>query len=208
MLKTRQNSVMKGLTLVETVFLLSAVAALAMPLALEMPAPISMNLRSYPSRSNLSVAAIGASASSMTQNSPFTIQNFGSNNCLQPINESIAQGAAIVQMPCNNRPAQNWRAVSIGGNIYHFINSISGLCLDARGKAANHTPVQQWTCNKISNENWESPDVGTDDIPPLISRVSGTRSYCLDVPGGQKTAGLAMQIYRCNGTVAQLWFTP
>jgi hypothetical protein len=110
-------------------------------------------------------------------------------------------------MPCNNRPAQQWKAVSMGGRVFHFVNSLSGLCLDARGKAVNHTPVQQWTCNKISNENWESPEVSSDDIPPLISRVSGTRSYCLDVPGGQTSAGLAVQIYRCNGTVAQDWFT-
>ena len=39
----------------------------------------------------------------------------------------------------------------------------------------------------------------------VISGVSGSNSYCLDIPGGQQTAGLAMQIYRCNGTVSQMW---
>jgi hypothetical protein len=42
----------------------------------------------------------------------------------------------------------------------------------------------------------------------LFSRVSGTSSYCLDIPGGQQVAGLAMQIYRCNGTEAQQWWIP
>lgn len=210
-MKTRKTSMMQRLALVEIVLFVSAITALGLPVVLQALPPTrakDLVLRSYHLRSKMPAPGTGASASFRGQTSLHTIQNFGSNNCLQSVNESTAQGAAIVQMPCNNRPAQNWTAVSLGGNIYHFVNSLSGLCLDARGKAANHTPVQQWTCNKISNENWESPDVSDDDIPPLISRVSGTRSYCLDVPGGQKTAGLAVQIYRCNGTLAQIWFTP
>jgi hypothetical protein len=136
------------------------------------------------------------------------IYNFLSNQCLQPVSGSTEQGAAIVQQPCNGSLAQEWTRVRVSGNVSHYVNSLSKLCLDARGGAANHTPVQQWTCNRISNENWEEGDDSDDTIPPLYSRVSGTRSYCLDIPGGQKTAGLAMQIYRCNGTEAQAWWLP
>jgi hypothetical protein len=82
------------------------------------------------------------------------------------------------------------------------------LCLDARGGAADGTPVQQWTCNNISNENWQTgkqinqlPAI----YPSLISRVSGTSSHCLDMPDADPTVGHAMQIYRCNGTDAQQW---
>ncbi len=133
----------------------------------------------------------------------------GGHLCLQPANGSTSQGAAIVQTPCNNGAAQLWTAVAAGGGVFRYRNSLSGLCLDARGGAANRTPVQQWTCNGISNERWEpGPSSGSDDIPPLFSRVSGTRSYCLDVPGAQPAPGLAMQIYRCNGSIAQIWVTP
>jgi hypothetical protein len=137
------------------------------------------------------------------------IYNLWTNQCLQPVNGSTSQGVAIVQEPCNNSPAQNWIAVSVGNNIFHYQNVLSGLCLDARGSAENGTPIQQWTCNNISNENWQPGDApSSDDIPPLISRVSGTSGYCLDIPGGQSTNGLAMQIYQCNGTEAQQWFIP
>jgi hypothetical protein len=136
------------------------------------------------------------------------IYNFMTNQCLQPVNASTEQGAAIVQEPCNGSPAQDWARVPANGSVFHYRNALSGLCLDARGGPANHTPVQQWTCNRISNENWEQGDDSDDTIPPLYSRVSGTRSYCLDIPGGQKTTGLAMQIYRCNGTEAQAWWAP
>jgi Ricin-type beta-trefoil lectin domain len=136
------------------------------------------------------------------------IYSFLTNQCLQPVNGSTQQGAAIVQEPCDRSLAQQWTRVQVKGNISHYVNSLSGLCLDARGGAVNHTPVQQWPCNRISNENWEEGDDSNDTIPPLISRVSGTRSHCLDIPGGQRIAGLAMQIYRCNGTEAQAWWAP
>jgi len=134
------------------------------------------------------------------------IYNFWTNQCLQPLNGSTSQGAAIVQEPCNGGASQLWMEVSVGNNIFHYVNVLSGLCLDARGSAMNGTPVQQWTCNKISNENWQPGEADSDDIPPLFSRVSGTSSYCLDIPGARKTTGLAMRIYRCNGTEAQLWW--
>jgi hypothetical protein len=134
------------------------------------------------------------------------IYNFLTNQCLQPVNGSTAQGAAIVQEPCNGSSAQEWVEISVGDNIFHYANVLSGFCLDARGSAANGTPVQQWTCNRISNENWQPGEYVSDDIPPLMSRVSGTSTHCLDIPGGQKTPGLAMQIYGCNGTEAQLWW--
>ena len=138
---------------------------------------------------------------------PTRSTTFFSNQCLQPINDT-GQGAAIVQEPCNGGAAQQWTVVSVGSNVFHYVNVLSGLCLDARGGAVNGTPVQQWSCNSISNEKWQPGEDISDEIPPLISRVSGTSSYCLDIPGGSGSAGLAMQIYRCNGTLAQQWWFP
>lgn len=152
------------------------------------------------------VAGTLLSESPAAATNPSDIYSFWSNQCLQPVDGSTAQGAVIVQQPCNRGLAQQWTMIPLSGNIFHVKNSLSQLCLDARGGAVNGTPVQQWTCNNISNENWEpGEDIG-DTIPPLFSRVSGTRSHCLDMPGAQKIPGLAMQIYRCNGTVAQAWW--
>lgn len=126
--------------------------------------------------------------------------------CLQPVGGSTEQGAAIVTALCNRSADQDWRWEQVNGSTGHFVNGHSGLCLDARGGAANRTPVQQWTCNSISNENWEIDEINGADYPfRLISRVSGTRSHCLDIPDGRDAPGVAMQIYRCNGTPTQLW---
>jgi hypothetical protein len=153
-----------------------------------------------------SLIAVALLAKPATAAQPAFFYNDHTNMCLQPVDGSTDQGAAIVQEPCNGGViAQEWLYVQVSGG-FHFQNALSGLCLDARGGADNRTPVQQWTCNGISNENWEPPTNSTGaSIGPVISRVSGSNSYCLDIPGGQQIVGLAMQIYRCNGTVSQAW---
>jgi len=165
----------------------------------------------------LSLAVV--TAASLTVASPANadtsgpIRNTGNQKCLTPVNPS--QGAAVVQHPCDidrgiiNRD-QEWDAVckDASCSIVHMVNHGSGLCLDARGGATNGTPIQMWTCNSISNENWDfglSPR--GSQVFAFRSRVSGTRSHCLDVPGAQDMDGLPMQLWNCNGTAAQLWMS-
>lgn len=155
----------------------------------------------------VSVIAVALSArpAAAFQPQPFVFYNPYTNMCLQPINGSMAPGAAIVQEPCDRSAAQEWIYIILEGRPFHFKNALSGLCLDARGKAANETPVQQWTCNDITNENWDIEANPKGGGAPVISRVSRSNSYCLDVRMGQKTAGLPMEIYHCHQTAAQMW---
>ena len=134
---------------------------------------------------------------------PFVFFNLHTNMCLEPQNDSTANGTPVVQEPCRETGAQQWIYIS---NATQFQNAQTGLCLDARGGAANHTAVQQWPCNWISNEKWQIfvPAKGSPGAP-VQSRVAGSSGFCLDIPGGQATVGLAMQIYRCNQTLSQLW---
>jgi hypothetical protein len=154
-----------------------------------------------------SLIAVASSAKPAAANQPFIFFNSLTNMCLQPLHESPVQGVAIVQEPC--RPpieAQEWLYVPNGSAGFHFKNALSGLCLDARGKAEDGTPVQQWTCDQISNENWEPPTGPQgQSVGPVHSRVSGSDSFCLNIPGGQQTPSLGMQILRCNGAVSQEW---
>ena len=136
------------------------------------------------------------------------IENVATGMCLQPVDGSIDAGAAIVQVPCGTDPAQGWSFRHPPRHTLPIVitNERSGLCLDARGGAANGTPIQQWPCVGISNESWDTP--GDDSqIYALRSFVGGFDgpSYCVDVPNQQAISGLAMQLYRCNGTAAQAW---
>ena len=143
-----------------------------------------------------------------------TVTNQGSGLCLQPENGSTVAGAAIVQQPCdaNAGAAQLWTIVSAKSIYVHYVNQLSGMCLDARGGAQNMTPVQQWPCNNISNEYWvyNPAAFGKKSPVTITSGVSGTygskTQYCLDVPLNLTTAGVKLQIYRCNYTTAQQFF--
>jgi hypothetical protein len=155
---------------------------------------------------NLAVAALMFTAKPAAALQPFVFFNAHTSMCIQPQNDSTAQGTPIVQEPCKASGTQQWIYLPDGSAGFQFQNAQTGLCLDARGGAANHTPVQQWPCNGISNEKWQIfvPAKGSLDAP-VQSRVAGSSGFCLDIPGGQATVGLAMQIYGCNQTVSQLW---
>jgi hypothetical protein len=157
------------------------------------------------------VTASPAAAASAIQILSVNANEPAGAKCLQPVGASLDAGAAIIQTHCDSSSrnlAQQWVPEDLGGGVVRYRNVNSNLCLDARGGATNGTPVQQWTCNAISNERWQPVILGTgpDDLDgPVISRVSGTSSLCLDVPDASPADGLAMQIWQCNGTTAQDW---
>jgi hypothetical protein len=130
------------------------------------------------------------------------LQSSQNGMCLQPINGSSNLGDAIVQEPCTGIAAQQWQVSFVSSTKVRLINQSNKLCLDARGGATNGTPIQQWVCERITNENWSFGI--TNNL--LSSGVSNTFSHCVATPGGQP--GLAMQLRFCDGNPAQLWTRP
>ena len=153
--------------------------------------------------------ALPASASPPPGNYFSILNGGGTQMCLQPAGAADSAGTAIVQEPCDingANPAQHWAPIIIGGSTIELVNQATGMCLDARGGAARGTPIDQWPCNTISNEHWSWPHGFPDGFWPLGSQVAGSSGFCLDEPGADRfTAGLAMQLYTCNGTSAQAW---
>jgi hypothetical protein len=147
-------------------------------------------------------AGLAAASPAQAENPIVKLVSVGYAKCLQPVNGSTDQGAAIVQEPCNGSVAQQWTVKGVSSTKVHLVNRSSNLCLDARGKATNGTPIQQWTCNSISNENWSFGI--TNNL--LSSGVSNTFSHCVATPGAQD--GLAMELRFCDGNSAQLWNRP
>jgi hypothetical protein len=123
-------------------------------------------------------------------------------------------GPTVVQHYCDPtfaNTAQLWLPVNQGGNVYKFVNIGTGLCLDAyvHGAPSNGAPIILANCNTANtNLRWArdvsasggDPFTGTNTIQ---SRVSNSTGFCLDVPRGQRTLGLQLQLYQCNNTDAQ-----
>jgi hypothetical protein len=136
---------------------------------------------------------------------------------MQPLD--AGSSALIVQEPCDmfttgvRNLMQEWYARCADSNCstFYWVNRGSGLCLRARGLGgpANGEQIMLWSCSAgISDIRWS---YGSDPIAGtfiLQSRISGSTGYCLDVPGASGIVGLALQLYRCNQTVAQIWQAP
>ncbi|GAA3636720.1 hypothetical protein GCM10022223_64070 [Kineosporia mesophila] len=136
------------------------------------------------------------------------IKNSGTNLCLEPEYQSTAVGAYLVQMPCvTSGPeslAQSWQTVFVSKYHYKFVNQLSGLCMSNRD-TANGAAIYQWDCYTVSDEEYN-----TGAALPAVAKIESRLHWkdsgaCLDVPGGVATAGARMQLYKCNGTPAQIW---
>ncbi|MEK8105017.1 ricin-type beta-trefoil lectin domain protein [Micromonospora sp. M12] len=76
------------------------------------------------------------------------------------------------------------------------ITGYGGKCVDvAAASTANNTPVQLFTCNGSTAQQWTVADDGT-------IRALGK---CLDIAAASTANGARAQIYDCNGTGAQQW---
>ncbi len=122
--------------------------------------------------------------------------------CLQPAGRSLSTGVEIVQMTCDGSTAQQWTVHPVSSTKVHLINRNSGLCMDAFGGATNGTPIIQWECNTISNENW---GFGINNNQ-INSFVAGTASHCIATPGN--IDGNQMELRFCDGNISQIWLRP
>ena len=71
-----------------------------------------------------------------------------------------------------------------------------GLCLDDRSAStADFNPIQVYTCNGTSAQQWTVESNNTLEV----------LGKCLDVDGAGTANGTTVDLYDCNGTGAQVW---
>jgi chitinase len=76
------------------------------------------------------------------------------------------------------------------------ITGYAGLCVDVRSAStANFTPVQVYTCNGTSAQQWT---VAAGHTLQALGK-------CLDIDAAGTANGTTVDLYDCNGTGAQVW---
>jgi chitinase len=76
------------------------------------------------------------------------------------------------------------------------ITGYQGLCLDDRSAStANFNPIQVYTCNGTTAQNWT---VASGNTLQVLGK-------CLDVNAAGTANGTVVDLYTCNGTAAQVW---
>jgi hypothetical protein len=77
------------------------------------------------------------------------------------------------------------------------ITGYDGLCVDVRGaNSANSTPVQVYTCNGTSAQQWTVVAAGS---------TLHALGKCMDINAGGTADGTKVQLYDCNNTAAQVF---
>src|SRR5258708_17128083 len=110
------------------------------------------------------VIAVVVSAPPAEASGPMRSSTLGATNVSNRSTHRPTRAPRSSRSLCNCGAAQQWMEISVGSNIFHYKNVLGGLCLDARGRAKNGTPVQQWTCNRIGNESWQPGEYMPDYI--------------------------------------------
>jgi chitinase len=76
------------------------------------------------------------------------------------------------------------------------VTGYEGLCLDDRSAStADFNPIQVYTCNGTSAQNWTVEANGSLEV----------LGNCLDVDAAGTANGTLVDLYTCNGTAAQVW---
>ncbi|MEZ4679484.1 MAG: SdrD B-like domain-containing protein [Caldilineaceae bacterium] len=71
------------------------------------------------------------------------------------LNGSSSAGKDLVQYAADGSSSQQWKIVSVGGDIYELKNINSGLVADVEGgSGSNGAHVIQWSDNNAANQRW------------------------------------------------------
>nr|WP_190198653.1 RICIN domain-containing protein [Streptomyces djakartensis] len=82
------------------------------------------------------------------------------------------------------------------------VEAARGKCLDAQGGGTTSgTPVQIYTCNNASGQQWQLREASGDSY----NLVNYKSDKCLDVENSNPANGTKIQIWTCNDSKAQQW---
>lgn len=136
----------------------------------------------------------GNVAQNWTQQANGTLVNPNSGLCLTAPGATPGNGTLLDIEACTGSTAQQFRLEY----PYQPVAAPGGKCLDVSGanSGGNGAAIDLWDCQReAADQYW-------------LHNANGsltTIGRCLDVPSGSAVAGTAVQLYDCNGNVAQVW---
>jgi hypothetical protein len=120
-------------------------------------------------------------------------------NCTTPTSSTSSGGTMSVQYVAAYTTSGNGGGGGGGGGTGATgpIVGYGSLCVDVRGaNSADLTPVQVYTCNQTSAQQWTVVQAGS---------TLHALGKCLDINGGGTADGTAVDLYTCNNTAAQVF---
>jgi hypothetical protein len=119
-------------------------------------------------------------------------------NCTSPSGSTTSGGTMSVQyVAAYTTSGSGGGGGGGGGGTTGPIVGYGGLCVDVRGaNSADFTPVQVYTCNGTSAQQWTVVQAGS---------TLHALGKCMDINGGGTADGTTVDLYTCNDTAAQVF---
>jgi hypothetical protein len=118
-------------------------------------------------------------------------------NCTTPASSTASGGTMGVAYVAAYSTASTGGGGGGGTGATGPITGYAGLCVDVRGaNSANFTPVQVYTCNGSSAQQWTVVQAGS---------TLHALGKCLDINAGGTANGATIDLYDCNNTAAQVF---
>ena len=138
-------------------------------------------------------------------NGLYSVFNMTSGKMLDVSGGSLLSGANVVQYSSNDTKAQQWAIVkNASEGSFLLYSALSGMVLDiSGGKIANGSNIQVYLPNGTAAQKFKFV------AKPLIEERTYTivstlgSNLAVDVPGGSRNNGTALQVYTANDTLAQ-----
>jgi hypothetical protein len=146
-----------------------------------------------------------------------TLQNHGTNTCLDADSSQARNGGLIFQWACSSSDNyQRWTVSDVSGHNPIIKNVGTGTCLDAdSSKAGNGQPIFQWACNSTADNYQEwwiegSGQYNTNGQANAELQNQGMyyagHNICLDADSSQaRNGGLIFQWTCSSGDTHQQW---
>lgn len=151
----------------------------------------------------------------------YTITCVGTGKALDVTSAKRVSGTNVQQYQSNGTPAQQWEIVDNGDGTFTIKSALSTdeleLVLDrASGSTASGTNIQVYKANGTAAQKWTftstaAPVVDTDDADTSLAdgwyviTSSLSSSYGVDIASASTSAGANAQLYKTNGTLAQVF---
>ncbi len=137
----------------------------------------------------------------------YTFVNEQSGKALDIYCAGTADGTNVQQYTCNQTASQKWFVFRNDDGSCTLLSVMSGSALDVKGAAAaNNTNVQEYSSNQSSAQKWYFEAADDSDLSGTYTiRSSKDQDYVLDIDGAGLYNGANLQLYRYNGTGAQLF---
>jgi O-glycosyl hydrolase len=113
--------------------------------------------------------------------------------CLVTSGNTSVNGAKVVLGDCTNAAANQW-------TVSNATLQYAGMCADVNQADTLGEPVQLWTCNGGSNQQF---------LPQTNGELIGAHSgLCVDVTGNSTANGTQIELWTCTGKPNQQWKLP